>query len=95
VLNATCAALAHLSKEYAGQLAAERRQIHRSMLQQPDVMNYIADGDAATAYGLLCKRSVSTVVAQEGGQKGHRCTCASGRMTLLRDHLPPLAVAAM
>ena len=56
-MNATCAALAHLSKEYAGQLAAERGQIHRSMLQQPDVMNCIADGDAATAYGLLCKRT--------------------------------------
>jgi hypothetical protein len=26
------------------------------MLQQPDVMNYIADGDAATAYR-LCKRT--------------------------------------
>jgi hypothetical protein len=35
------------------------------------------------------------VSAQEGGQKGHRCTCASGRMTHLRDHLPPLAVAAV
>ena len=34
-----------------------RRQIHRSMLQQPDVINYIADGDAATSYGLLCKRT--------------------------------------
>ena len=57
MLKATCAALAHLSKEYDEQLAAERRQIHRSMLQQPDVMNHIADGDAATAYGLLCKRT--------------------------------------
>lgn len=56
-LKATCAALAHLSREYAGQLVAERRQIHRSMLQQPDVMNSIADGDAVTGYGLLCKRT--------------------------------------
>jgi len=43
--------------EYTGQLAAERRQIRRSIPQQPHVMNYIADGDAATAYGLLCKRT--------------------------------------
>src|SRR5215831_17436426 len=71
MLKATCAALAHLSKEYDGQLAAERWQIHRSMLRQPDVMNYIADGDAATAYGFaLQAHSVPTVVAQEGGQKG-------------------------
>ena len=38
-------------------MMAERRQIHRSMLQQPDVMNSIADGDAVTGYGLLCKRT--------------------------------------
>ena len=56
MLKATCASLAHLSKEYAGKLAAARRQLSRSMPRQPDVMNYIADGDAATAYGLLCKR---------------------------------------
>jgi len=59
-------------------------------------MNYIADGDAATAYGLLCKRtSFQPWLLKKAVKKGHRCTCASGRMTLLRDHLPPLAVAAM
>jgi len=51
MLKATCAALAHLSKEYDGQLAAERRQIHRSTPQQPDVVNYIADGDARRLTG--------------------------------------------
>ena len=27
------------------------------MLQQSNVIDYIADGDPATAYGLLCKRT--------------------------------------
>src|SRR5262249_45017188 len=93
MLKATCAALAHLSKEYDGQLAAERRQIHRSMLQQPDVMNSIADGDAATAYGLLCNAlRFNRGCARRRSKRPSR---ASGRMTLLRDHLPPLAVAAV
>jgi hypothetical protein len=30
--------------------------------RQPNVMNFIADGDAATAYGLLCNRTSPTVV---------------------------------
>src|SRR5262249_47971780 len=93
VLKATCAALAHLSKEYDGQLAAERRQIHRSMLQQPDVMNSIADGYAATAYGLVCNALRSNRGCAR--RRSKRPSRASGRMTLLRDHLPPLAVAAV
>ena len=51
MLKATCASLAHLSKEYAGKLAAARRQLSRSMPRQPDVMNYIADGDARRLTG--------------------------------------------
>jgi hypothetical protein len=59
MLKATREALADLAKEYDGQLAAERPQIHRSMLQQSArrVMNSIANGDAATAYARLCKRT--------------------------------------
>jgi len=66
------------------------------MLQQPDVMNSIADGGCGDGlWAALQAHFVPTLGAQEGGQKGHRCTCARGRMTLLRDHLPPLAVAAV
>ena len=54
----------------------ERGQIHRSMLQQPDVMNHVADDDAATAYGLLCKQhSVGRMTLLR-----FTTTCSGGRV---------------
>jgi hypothetical protein len=60
------------------------------MLQQPDVINSIADGDAATAYGLLCKRTsfqpcllkkaVKKAVDARRKARPFTTTCSDGRV---------------
>lgn len=68
MLKATCAALAQISKDYDTTVKAEKRQVFRSFLQHPDVINCITEAANAatkelraahirTAVGLLCKRT--------------------------------------
>ena len=67
MLKATCAALAQIAKDYDNRIAAEKRQVFRSLLQHADVLHWIADASNAageareeaqrTAVGLMCKRT--------------------------------------